>query len=43
MKCVLIISLLFDIIFIYVDKVFIKYINNILFKVGFIGEDYNED
>lgn len=43
MKCILIISLLFDIIFIYVDKVFIKYINNILFKVGFIDEDYNED
>lgn len=43
MKCVLIISSLPDIIFIHADKAFIKHINNISLKAGFIGEDHNED
>lgn len=43
MKCTLIISSLPDIIFIHADKAFIKHINNISLKAGFIGEDHNED
>ena len=43
MKCILIISSLPDIIFIHADKAFIKHINNISLKAGFIGEDHNED
>lgn len=43
MKCILIISSLPDIIFIHADKAFIKHINKISLKAGFIGEDHNED
>ncbi|KAJ7392405.1 hybrid polyketide synthetase [Desmophyllum pertusum] len=43
MKCTLIISSLPDIIFIHADKAFIKHINKLSCKAGFIGEDHNED
>lgn len=43
MKCILIISSLPDIIFIHADKAFIKHINKVSLKAGFIGEDHNED
>ncbi|XP_078359070.1 BLOC-3 complex member HPS1-like [Oculina patagonica] len=43
MKCTLIISSLPDIIFIHADKAFIKHINKVSRKAGFIGEDHNED
>lgn len=44
MKCILIISSIPDIIFIHADKAFIKHINKVSLKAGFIGEEhYNED
>lgn len=43
MKALLIISSLPDIIFIHADKGFIKHINKLSRKAGFIGEDHNED
>lgn len=43
MKCVFIISFLLDIFFVYVDKVFIKYVNKFFRNVGFISDYYNED
>ena len=43
MKCILIISSIPNIIFIHADKAFIKHINKVSLKAGFIGEDHNED
>ena len=43
MKCILIISSIPDIIFIHADKAFIKHINKVSLKAGFIGEDHDED
>lgn len=43
MKCTLIISSLPDILFVHADKAFIKHVNKLSRKAGFISEDHNED